>query len=71
MCLGKVQGIGSNLDLRLRGASSKVKGKVYKACVQRVLIYMAVKRGRGGYAALEKNGTYDGLMDVCLSLKNF
>src|SRR6266516_187530 len=33
MCLGKVQGPEE------RGASWRVKGKIYRACVQRVLVY--------------------------------
>ncbi len=37
MCVGKVQGVGSNLDPRC--ASLKAKGQIYKACVQRVLMY--------------------------------
>jgi len=48
--------------LTSRGASFIVKGRVYKACVQRVLIHGSetwpVKMG--GYAALRKSVTYDG-----------
>src|SRR6266516_2019872 len=36
MCVGKVQG---KMLLTAREASLRVKGKIYRACVQRVLVY--------------------------------
>ena len=39
MCMGKVQGVGSNLDLQRCVIESERQKKIYKACVQRVLIY--------------------------------
>ena len=37
MCLGKFRKLRRLLTAR--GASLKVKGKIYRACVQRVLVY--------------------------------
>src|SRR6266516_3643895 len=37
MCLGKVQGPENAADSE--GTSLRVKGKIYRACVQRVLVY--------------------------------
>src|SRR5664279_1077102 len=37
MCVGQVQRVSSYIDFQR--ASLAVKGKVYKACVQRVLVY--------------------------------
>ena len=63
MCLGKVQGVISYPDSP--GASYRIKGKIYKACVQSALTYgtetWAMKK-----ANLEsgEDGTDDGEMDV-------
>ena len=37
MCLGKVMDL--KMLLTARGASLRVKGKIYRGCVQRVLVY--------------------------------
>jgi len=38
LCLGKVPGTGSSANIK--GASLKVKGKVYRACIQSILGYV-------------------------------
>ena len=52
--------------LTVRGASYRIKGKIYKACVQSVLTYgtetWAMKKAN--LQNLEKNETDDGEMDV-------
>src|SRR5437867_7670741 len=37
MCVGKFRDL--KMLLTVRGASLRVKGKIYRACVQRVLVY--------------------------------
>ena len=54
--------------LTSRGASLKVKGRVYKTCVQSVLLYGSetwpVTTDYSGCAACGKSGTYDDPVDV-------
>ena len=62
MCLGKVL----SLILTAWGASYRIKGKIYKACVQSALTYgtetWAMKKAN--VHSLERTGTDDGEMDV-------
>ena len=54
-------------NLTVRGASYRIIGRIYSACVQSVLIYGLLKLGQMKADDLRSSGkdrTYDGEMDV-------
>jgi len=63
MCVGKVQGVGSNPDLQRCIAESERQDlqDLYSASA---IWQRNLANDSGGYAAPGKNGTYDGQMDV-------
>jgi len=59
--------------LTSRAASLKVKGKVYRACIQSVFGYANKTWAFAsfGYGKIGENGTNDGQLDVWCSLKEY